>query len=111
MRNAPKEPRQLILTMNKSQLNLLFSVLTKIVNLSGLFIPLSLSLILSHAYCVEFWLLYFGRPHNMGLIFAEELFPSPLSPKERAMHWVEFFSYFKSQHVKALHAIFSQKRR
>uniref|UniRef100_A0A453G0Q8 Sister chromatid cohesion protein n=2 Tax=Aegilops tauschii subsp. strangulata TaxID=200361 RepID=A0A453G0Q8_AEGTS len=51
------------------------------------------------------------RPHNMGLIFAEELFPSPLSPKERAMHWVEFFSYFKSQHVKALHAIFSQKRR
>ncbi|KAI4962777.1 hypothetical protein ZWY2020_025780 [Hordeum vulgare] len=51
------------------------------------------------------------RPHNMGLIFAEELFPSPLSPKERAMHWVEFFSYFKSQHVQALHAIFSQKRR
>lgn len=51
------------------------------------------------------------RPHNMGLIFAEEIFPSSLSPKERAMHWVEFFSYFKSQHVKALRIIFSQTRR
>ncbi|KAM0917251.1 hypothetical protein ACQ4PT_009670 [Festuca glaucescens] len=51
------------------------------------------------------------RPQNMGLIFAEEIFPSSLSPKERAMHWVEFFYYFKSQHVKALRIIFSQKRR
>jgi sister-chromatid-cohesion protein PDS5 len=47
----------------------------------------------------------------MGLIFAEEIFPPSLSPKERAMHWVEFFNYFKSQHVKALRNIFSQKRR
>ncbi|KAM3352868.1 hypothetical protein ACQJBY_024208 [Aegilops geniculata] len=76
------------------------------------FVHLSLSLSYSVMPIVlSYWLLYFGRPHNMGLIFAEELFPSPLSPKERAMHWVEFFSYFKSQHVKALHAIFSQKRR
>uniref|UniRef100_A0ACD5VVH9 Uncharacterized protein n=1 Tax=Avena sativa TaxID=4498 RepID=A0ACD5VVH9_AVESA len=51
------------------------------------------------------------RPQNMGHIFSEELFPSPLSPEERARHWVEFFSHFKSQHVKVLHAIFSQNRR
>ncbi|KAF0902491.1 hypothetical protein E2562_017891, partial [Oryza meyeriana var. granulata] len=51
------------------------------------------------------------RPQNMELILAEELFPSSLSPKERASHWVEFFSYFKPQHIKALHIIFSQKRR
>uniref|UniRef100_J3L679 Uncharacterized protein n=1 Tax=Oryza brachyantha TaxID=4533 RepID=J3L679_ORYBR len=51
------------------------------------------------------------RPQNMELIFAEDLFPSSLSPKERANHWVEFFSYFKSEHIKALHIIFSQKRR
>lgn len=51
------------------------------------------------------------RSQNMGLIFAEEIFPPSLSPKERAMHWVEFFNYFKSQHVKALRNIFSQKRR
>ncbi|KAG8054616.1 hypothetical protein GUJ93_ZPchr0001g29862 [Zizania palustris] len=51
------------------------------------------------------------RPQNMEIILAEELFPSSLSPKERASHWVEFFSYFKSQHIKALHNIFSQKRR
>jgi sister-chromatid-cohesion protein PDS5 len=47
----------------------------------------------------------------MELILAEELFPSSLSPKERAIHWVEFFSYFKPQHIKALHIIFSLKRR
>uniref|UniRef100_A0A0E0N5L1 Uncharacterized protein n=1 Tax=Oryza rufipogon TaxID=4529 RepID=A0A0E0N5L1_ORYRU len=51
------------------------------------------------------------RPQNMELILAEELFPSSLSPKERAIHWVEFFSYFKPQHIKALHIIFSLKRR
>ncbi|PNT73259.1 hypothetical protein BRADI_2g56220v3 [Brachypodium distachyon] len=51
------------------------------------------------------------RPQNMELILAEELFPSSLSPKERSRHWVEFFSYFKSQHAKALGIIFSQKRR
>ncbi|KAG2593232.1 hypothetical protein PVAP13_5NG110322 [Panicum virgatum] len=51
------------------------------------------------------------RPQNMELIFAEELFPSSLSPKERATHWIEFFSYFKPEHIKALNIIFSQKRR
>uniref|UniRef100_A0A0A9CNP7 Androgen induced inhibitor of proliferation (As3) / pds5, putative n=1 Tax=Arundo donax TaxID=35708 RepID=A0A0A9CNP7_ARUDO len=51
------------------------------------------------------------RPHNMELIFAEELFPSSLSPKERANHWIEFFSYFKPEHIKALNIILSQKRR
>jgi len=51
------------------------------------------------------------RPQNMELIFAEELFPSSLSPKERATHWIEFFSYFKLEHIKALNIIFSQKRR
>ncbi|CAL4960254.1 unnamed protein product [Urochloa decumbens] len=51
------------------------------------------------------------RPQNMELIFAEELFPPSLSPKERATHWVEFFSYFKPEHIKALNVIFSQKRR
>lgn len=51
------------------------------------------------------------RPQNMELIFAEELFPSSLSPKERANHWIEFFSYFKPEHIKALNIIFSQKRR
>ncbi|KAJ1286407.1 hypothetical protein BS78_03G350000 [Paspalum vaginatum] len=51
------------------------------------------------------------RPQNMELIFAEELFPSSLSPKERAIHWIEFFSYFKPEHIKALSIIFSQKRR
>jgi hypothetical protein len=68
------------------------------------FLYLIMPLVLSSGFCS-------GRPHNMGLILAEEIFPSPLSPKERAMHWVEFFSYFKSQHVKALRTIFSQKRR
>ncbi|TVU36377.1 hypothetical protein EJB05_18310 [Eragrostis curvula] len=51
------------------------------------------------------------RPQNMELIFAEELFPSSLSPKERATHWIEFFSHFKQEHIKALNTIFSQKRR
>ncbi|OEL37949.1 hypothetical protein BAE44_0001036 [Dichanthelium oligosanthes] len=51
------------------------------------------------------------RPQNMELLFAEELFPSSLSPKERATHWMEFFSYFKPEHIKALNIIFSQKRR
>jgi len=51
------------------------------------------------------------RPQNMELIFAEELFPSSLSPKERATHWIVFFSYFKPEHIKALNTIFSQKRR
>uniref|UniRef100_K3XDX2 Sister chromatid cohesion protein n=1 Tax=Setaria italica TaxID=4555 RepID=K3XDX2_SETIT len=51
------------------------------------------------------------RPQNMELIFSEELFPSSLSPKERATHWIEFFSYFKPEHIKALNIIFSQKRR
>lgn len=50
-------------------------------------------------------------PQNMELIFAEELFPSSLSPKERATHWIAFFSYFKPEHIKALNIIFSQKRR
>jgi sister chromatid cohesion protein PDS5 len=47
----------------------------------------------------------------MELIFSEELFPSSLSPKERAIHWIEFFSHFKREHIKALNIIFSQKRR
>jgi sister-chromatid-cohesion protein PDS5 len=47
----------------------------------------------------------------MELIFSEELFPSSLSPKERATHWIEFFSYFKPEHIKALNIIFYQKRR
>ncbi|PAN27370.1 hypothetical protein PAHAL_5G076300 [Panicum hallii] len=51
------------------------------------------------------------RPQNMELIFTEELFPSSLPPKERATHWIEFFSYFKPEHIKALNIIFSQKRR
>ncbi|CAO2182211.1 unnamed protein product [Urochloa humidicola] len=51
------------------------------------------------------------RPQNMELIFAEELFPPSLSPNERATHWIEFFSYFKLEHIKALNIIFSQKRR
>ncbi|ONM36101.1 ARM repeat superfamily protein [Zea mays] len=51
------------------------------------------------------------RPQNMELIFAEELFPFSLSPKERATHWIAFFSYFKPEHIKALNIIFSQKRR
>ncbi|WVZ68025.1 hypothetical protein U9M48_017016 [Paspalum notatum var. saurae] len=51
------------------------------------------------------------RPQNMELIFAEELFPPSLSPKDRAIHWIEFFSYFKPEHIKALSIIFSQKRR
>ncbi|KAK3162588.1 hypothetical protein QOZ80_1BG0091270 [Eleusine coracana subsp. coracana] len=51
------------------------------------------------------------RPQNMELIFSEELFPSSLSPKERAIHWIEFFSHFKHEHIKALNIIFSQKRR
>ncbi|KAF8717134.1 hypothetical protein HU200_026250 [Digitaria exilis] len=51
------------------------------------------------------------RPQSMELIFAEELFPSSLSPKERATHWIQFFSYFKPEHIKALKVIFSQKRR
>ncbi|RLN05424.1 hypothetical protein C2845_PM13G14560 [Panicum miliaceum] len=51
------------------------------------------------------------RPQNMELIFTEELFPPSLPPKERATHWIEFFSYFKPEHIKALNIIFSQKRR
>ncbi|KAL6614101.1 hypothetical protein ACP70R_036371 [Stipagrostis hirtigluma subsp. patula] len=51
------------------------------------------------------------RPQNMELIFAEELFPLSLSPKDRAIHWIEFFSYFEPEHIKALNTIFSQKRR
>lgn len=51
------------------------------------------------------------RPQNMELIFAEELFPPSLAPKERAIHWIEFFSYFNPEHIKALSIIFSQKRR
>uniref|UniRef100_A0A0D9V8B2 Tudor domain-containing protein n=1 Tax=Leersia perrieri TaxID=77586 RepID=A0A0D9V8B2_9ORYZ len=51
------------------------------------------------------------RPQNMELILAEELFPSSLSSKERASHWVEFFFHFKSKHIKALQIILSQKRR
>ncbi|CAO1944277.1 unnamed protein product [Urochloa humidicola] len=51
------------------------------------------------------------RPQNMELVFAEELFPPSLSPKERATHWIEFFSYFNPEHIKALNIIFSQKRR
>lgn len=47
----------------------------------------------------------------MELMFAEELFPSSLSPKERATHWIVFFSYFKPEHIKALNTILSQKRR
>jgi sister chromatid cohesion protein PDS5 len=66
---------------------------------------------LEFAHSSEFWLLYYGRPQNMELIFTEELFPSSLPPKERATHWIEFFSYFKPEHIKALNIIFSQKRR
>ncbi|KAL6840252.1 hypothetical protein ACP4OV_030062 [Aristida adscensionis] len=51
------------------------------------------------------------RPQNMEIIFAEELFPSSLSPKERAVHWIEFFSCFQPEHIKALNIIISQKRR
>nr|CAB3478957.1 unnamed protein product [Digitaria exilis] len=63
------------------------------------------------AHRSELWLLYYDRPQSMELIFAEELFPSSLSPKERATHWIQFFSYFKPEHIKALKVIFSQKRR
>ncbi|GJM92438.1 hypothetical protein PR202_ga08912 [Eleusine coracana subsp. coracana] len=51
------------------------------------------------------------RPQNMELTFSKELFPSSLSPEERAIHWIEFFSHFKHEHIKALNIIFSQKRR
>lgn len=47
----------------------------------------------------------------MELVLAENLFPAALSVERRSKHWLSFYSFFFSPHVKALNIILSQKKR
>ncbi|CAN6439255.1 unnamed protein product [Victoria cruziana] len=51
------------------------------------------------------------KPQNMELVLADNLFPASLPVAERVRHWICFFSFFNSPHIKALESILSQKWR
>ncbi|XP_031473421.1 sister chromatid cohesion protein PDS5 homolog B isoform X2 [Nymphaea colorata] len=51
------------------------------------------------------------KPQNVELVLAENLFPASLPVAERVRHWISFFSFFNSPHIKALESILSQKWR
>ncbi|KAF3792702.1 Sister chromatid cohesion PDS5-like protein A [Nymphaea thermarum] len=51
------------------------------------------------------------KPQNVELVLAENLFPASLPVAERVRHWISFFSFFSSPHIKALESILSQKWR